>query len=751
MKLRKLLIAACLCLVAQAGIASERFLNLTPAPKEMTVGEGDYRLPRKMTVAVKNLPAEMAAEAARFVADLNAATGLQSRTVGKSKADLTVKVDPSIAPEGYRLDVTKKGITLEASAPAGLYFGFQTIKKLLPANVMAGVSRPGDYELPLVAIDDEPRLEYRGFMLDVSRHFFDVDEIKRIIDLMSYYKMNKFHWHLTDDQGWRIEMPQYPRLQTVGATADNVQIVDRHTKTEYWLNKPYGPFFYTRDQLRDIVDYAAERHIEVIPEVDMPGHTMAVMAAYPEFSTDPAGSHSVAVTGGIYADVLNVANPGAMQFVRDVCDALIDIFPSTTIHIGGDECPDTNWVRIDGDGNIIGGNDECIALYKQMQMTHPRQLQSHFVKEVSDYVRSKGRRVAFWNEAISANGTDVDKVRATDALIYCWVGADAAVDKATAMGLPVIYTPIGKTGPEKGSFYINRSQDPNDPPANGYKCDDVKSVYSTVPFTEAALAAHPELCKGVQGTFWTERVADREYLEYLALPRLLAIAEIGWTPLEGKNWESFQKRMSADRELLDLNDYKYSPYHMEGYVAPTGAAAQMELPKKGVWYRVVSNAESPRGGRVWQLAPDGTLTTSARIAQKTDADYDSQWFRFEEAPGYPGRYSIVCKADSTGSLRGAPTEESPAGRWTYQAGAKNPVFTFSNLHYGNNTDGSHWYGIHSNDTGNNQFMNAGTADRNFNVNINNQPADGSHSCYWTLIPQGGPDIVVTPAMAYLSR
>jgi len=407
-------------------------------------------------------------------------------------------------------------------------------------------------------------------------------------------------------------------------------------------------------------------------------------------------------------------------------------------------------VRIDGEGNVIGGNKECIELYKSQGMTHPRQLQSHFVKEVSDYVKSKGRHVAFWNEAISAKGTDVDKVRETDALIYCWVGADRAVDQATSMGLPVVYTPIGKTGPEKGSFYINRSQDPNDPPANGYKCDDVKTVYATVPFTEKALAEHPELCKGVQGTFWTERVADREYLEYLALPRLLAIAEIGWTPQEGKDWESFRKRMSADRELLDLNDYKYSPYHMEGYVAPTGAAAHMELPKKGVWYRVVSNAESPRGGRVWQLADDGTLTTTARISQKGDADYDRQWFRFDEAPGYPGRYSIVCKAMPEGSINGKPTSESREGRWTYDPAAKHPVFTFSNLHYGNNTDGSHWYGIHSNDSGNNQFMNAATAAQDFAVNIYNQPGDGSHSCYWTLVAEGGPDIIVTPAMAYIS-
>ncbi len=547
--------------------SAETFVNLTPAPKQMTVGEGTYTLPKGLSVSYPtdvNMP--LGEEVEKFITAINRATDLDATTVGDAAVigDIHVELLDGAAVGAYTISVTPQGIKVAAGEPTGLYYAFQSIKKMLPANVMAGVkARDVDYTLPVVEIADEPRFEYRGFMLDCSRHFFPIDDIKRMIEAMSYYKMNKFHWHLTDDQGWRFEMPDYPRLQTVGATAPNVQIVDMWTKTEYWLNKPYGPYYYTREQMRDLVEFAAERHIDIIPEVEMPGHLSALMTAYPEFSLNPNGGHSVASTGGIYGDVLNLANPGALKFAEDVIDALADIFPSEIIHIGGDECPEGGWVKIDGNGKVTGGNEECIALYQREGMTHPRQLQSYFTKHLADYAASKGRRLGVWNESITAGGTNEELLKQTGATVWCWTGAEGAVNKASQLGLPAIYTPISKSSDTKGSFYINRSQHPDDPPANGYKCDDVKSVYQTVPFTPEILKAkNKHLAYGVQGTFWAERVGYREYLEYLALPRLLAIAEIGWTQQSNKNWESFQKRMSADRELLDLNGYLYSPYWM---------------------------------------------------------------------------------------------------------------------------------------------------------------------------------------------
>lgn len=731
MKHKSLLIAALLAITTATASAQTDFINLTPAPKSISVTDGTFSLPSGMTVGGTELSQEMSAEALKFVEALNNATTLNASMVSEANATVTITENSGIAPEGYNLTVTADGINIEAATPAGLYYAFQTLKKILPANVMAGVKEDKAYSLPLVTIADEPRCDYRGFMLDVSRHFFTVDEVKRMLDVMSYYKLNKFHWHLTDDQGWRIEMPDYPRLQTVGATAPNVQIVDMNTKTEYWLNEAYGPYYYTQDQMREVVAYAEKLHIEVIPEVDMPGHVSAVMAAYPEFSCSPNGGHSVAVTGGVYSDVLNVANPGAMQFVYDVCDVLIDIFPSETIHIGGDECPTNAWEN----------NAECQAKYAKHNLTSYRQLQSMFIKDVSDYVQAKGKRLGLWNEAISASGANVDLVKETDATIWCWTYADNAVNDATELGLKAIYTPINNSGANKGSFYINRSQNPNDPPANGTKSDDVKSVYTTIPFTTNALRKNPELCYGVQGTFWCERVADREYLEYLALPRLLAIAEIGWTAQENKSWESFQKRMSADRELLDYNGYRYSTYHMldEEVVIP-----EMEMPKPDMWYRVTATGNS-RVGRVWEITNEhhtvsthssyaaNMLWSTDEVATEESAYYDYQWFRFEEDPQNPGNYAIICKALPQGSLSGNATNTTNTGRFNYDPEAKHYDFRFLSDYYSTLANGDHNYAFTSTTLPDGYHLNCAMAGQGFAINVWNNPADGNGGIF-TLIP-----------------
>ncbi len=735
MKLKSILTASLVALCLSASAQAD-FVNLTPAPKSMTQVEGSFTLTNGLTVRTAGLSTEMDAEVSKFVDALNAATGLNATITTDSSASITIGMSEEMfATEGYTLTVTESGVDIAASTPTGLFYAFQTFKKILPANVMAGVFEEKAYTLPLVTISDEPRCEYRGFMLDVSRHFFTVDEVKRMLDVMSYYKLNKFHWHLTDDQGWRIEMPEYPRLQTVGATASNAQIVDMDTKTEYWLNKPYGPYYYTQDQLREVVAYAENLHIEVIPEVDMPGHVSAVMAAYPEFSCWPDGGHSVAVTGGVYSDVLNVANPGAMQFVYDVCDVLIDIFPSETIHIGGDECPTSAWE----------GNAECQAKYAKYKLTNYRQLQSMFIKDVSDYVESKGKRLGLWNEAISAGGSDLDLVKATDATIWCWTYADNAVNEATKLGLKAIYTPINNSGANKGSFYINRSQNPNDPPANGTKSDDVKSVYNTIPFTTNALNKYPELCYGVQGTFWCERVAYREYLEYLALPRLLAIAEIGWTPQANKDWESFQKRMSADRELLDYNDYRYSPYHMLENEDEGGSdQTETEMPKADMWYQITATGTN-RTGRVWEVANEhhtisthgsyanGLLWSSDVVATEEDANYDYQWFRFEEDPENPGNYAIICKAMPNGSLNGTPSANSTSGRFSYDSAAKHYDFQFLMDYHTTLTNGNHNYALTSTALPAGSHMNCALGGQGFAINVYTNPADGNGGIF-TFVP-----------------
>lgn len=554
--MKKLFLLLAVAILTTVVCHAEQFVNLTPAPANMTVGTGVFRIPAGMKITAQGLTPEMQSEVTKFISDFNKSTGLG---IGEGKnGRMTVRLNKEIATEGYNLDVTAKGIVLEASSPAGLFYGLQTIKKILPANVMAGTNYPRQksYELPVVSIQDRPAYGYRGFMLDVSRHFFTADEIKRMLDVMSYYKLNRFHWHLTDDQGWRLPMDKYPLLTTVGATAPDVVITDYRAKKQYKAGKPYGPYSYTKEEIKDIVDYAKKLHIEVVPEVDMPGHFVAAMVAYPELSCDPKADRKVWDHGGVSRDVLNVANPAAVKLGEDVIDQLAELFPYPYIHIGGDECPTVAWEN----------NADCRALMEKEGMKNPRQLQNRFIKQMADRAAKHGKKLYVWNEALTEEGADSAMLKNIDATVFCWVGVPQAVKKATSNGLGAIFTPIGP-------YYINRRQSRDAAPGAGPGNDDVKRTYTTVPFTTAV--GSKDNCLGVQGTFWTEHVSDPDYMEYLALPRLIAIAEAGWTPQEKKDFADFQKRITADAQLLDLGGYKYTRLYM---LQPVGSSTGPDSP-----------------------------------------------------------------------------------------------------------------------------------------------------------------------------
>lgn len=474
MKIKLIGLMVSLFLLAGTAVA-QTFINLTPRPKSISVKAGQQlTLPSKFSISHSGLAEEEVSEVKRF-ADLYAAvTGAEVSVVADdadalfqvSKLDATSKLKDS----GYALAVTSDKVNIQAKSATGFFYAFQSVKKLLPANVMAGKKDPlatehaiPMYTIPLVTISDEPRFDYRGFMLDVSRHFFTVDEVKRMLDVMSYYKMNAFHWHLTDDQGWRVEIKKYPKLTTVGSIAPNSLFTDLYEAKQYWINKPYGPYFYTQDEIRDVVAYAKERHITIVPEVDMPGHSSAAMASYPEYSCNPSGGHQVWSKGGISYDVINVANPAAVQFAKDVLSEIMDLFPGERIHIGGDECPVDAWKN----------NAECQALYKAKGFTNYRQLQSYFIQELSEFVKERGRKLAVWNEAITAGGSDLDVIKATGAEVFCWNPAQQSVKQAKTLGLPTVFTPYGP-------YYINRKQgnSEQDPPNAGDGSDHVKNTYA---------------------------------------------------------------------------------------------------------------------------------------------------------------------------------------------------------------------------------------------------------------------------------
>jgi beta-L-N-acetylhexosaminidase len=583
------LLACALFSTSQA--QAQQFVNLTPVPMQMHVDKGVYRLPAQFTIGGAQLPDSIKAEAQKFVTDFNkSATGATAFFNKKAEGAALELVHnqtlyKTLGQEGYKLSVTANGIRLESATTSGFFYGLTSLKKMLPACIAAGVKdeKVVTYELPLVQITDKPRFPYRGFMLDVARHFFSVQEVKKMLDVMAIYKLNKFHFHLTEDQGWRWEVKKYPKLTKVGAVASNTYVTSMEHGA-YWTNQQYGPYFYTREDLKEIVAYAAGKHIEVIPEIDMPGHFSAAMAAYPEFSCNPDGVHRVETWGGVFTDVLNVANPKAVRFVKDILDELMSIFPSKNVHIGGDECPTTAWEN----------NAECQAMYKKLNLTSYRQLQTHFIAEITDYLKSKGRKISVWNETVTEKGADLQLMKKTGATVYCWVPARKGAEIANSLGLPSIYTVYGP-------YYINRAPRKDGwmktLPGNG--SDHLKATYEEQP-TDFSHSI------GVQGTFWTEHVATPDVMEFLALPRLIAVGEAGWSPQSKKNFNSFVQRMRADSTMLNYGGYSYDRAYLSENKTSTMSTPTVDapaaLPKNGQVYVVRNTVEGHAGA---MLADDG--------------------------------------------------------------------------------------------------------------------------------------------------
>ncbi len=553
-------------------------LSLLPLPTVATVGEGEFVLTSGFTMSVSfadaALQQEVLADVARFITTVDNATALAPRAV-EGNADITISEDATLAAEGYVMDVTPQGVAIKAATSDGVYYALQSILRLLPPNVVLG--KPAEtaqtYALPVLHIEDEPRFAYRGFMLDVSRHFFTVEQVKKMLDLMGIYKMNVFHWHLTDDQGWRAEIKQYPKLTTIGATRKSsydtpiTKIIENGQ--EYWTgesaqtNKTYGPFFYTQEEMKEIVAYAAERHIDVLPEVDMPGHFVAALAAYPEYSCNPSSTPEVWITGGISQTVLNVANPAAVQFAKNIITELAEIFPYPYFHIGGDECPTAQWQN----------NAACQQKLAELGKTNYRALQTEFIREINEHLATLGKKLFCWNETITEEGADLDLMKESGATIMCWTPCQSAAAKAASLGLDAIITEYGS-----GCYYINRKQssDYGEPQAAGGGGDNVMTNYNYIPVPASVSEEAAKHYIGVQGTFWTEFVSSGEYLEYLALPRLMSIAETGWSQQSQKDWKSFVRRMTVETEMLSLGNYVFARHWMDDYV-PRQAPASTEI------------------------------------------------------------------------------------------------------------------------------------------------------------------------------
>jgi hexosaminidase len=462
--------------------------------------------------------------------------GVGWASVGGSPAgSITLRLtdDADKASEGYQLTVTPRAITITSATHAGLFYGLQSLRQLLYAN-------PADADaawvIPAVEIQDQPRFAYRGMHLDVGRHFFPVEFIKRYLDLMAMYKMNTFHWHLTEDQGWRIEILKYPRLTEVGSCRD-----------ETILEKNFDPYvgdgirycgFYTQDEVREIVAYAASRFITVIPEIEMPGHSVAALAAYPEFAcTD--GPFEVSTVWGVKSDIF-CPKEETFAFLEDVLTEVMDLFPSRYIHIGGDEAPKARWEESEIAQEVI----------RREGLADEHELQSYFIRRIEQFLLSNGRRLIGWDEILEGG-------LAPEATVMSWRGMDGGIE-AAKQGHDVIMTP---TSHAYFDYYQGDAE--FEPLAiGGYT--DLKKVYSFEPVPGALTENEAQHVLGAQGNVWTEYMKTTDYVEYMVFPRMLALSEVVWSPVDHRAWDSFAQRLQWHFQRLDALDVNYRIPHVVG-------------------------------------------------------------------------------------------------------------------------------------------------------------------------------------------
>ena len=538
-------------------------VSIIPQPLNMTVGEETFDFTKFTAIAYYGEQMKEHAEA--FAAQLKKSAGisLEVKEAGEAAADgeIWFGTDATLAAEGYTLITSEKQIIIKASAFGGHLYGLQTLMQLLPREFFASELQSNvEWTIPAVEINDLPLLGHRGYMLDIARHFFNKEEVKKVLDIMVLYKMNRFHWHLTDDQGWRVEIPEYPKLTEVGAirkaSFSNADGQNFYDDTEYGRG-----MYYTLDDLKEIVDYAKARNIEIIPEIDLPGHMVAAVASYPEFSCDPTKEYEVRVDGGISHDVLNIGNEAVIDFLKCVLGHIATTFPYDYVHIGGDECPTEQWAK----------NEQCLALVQKLGLAGVHQLQSWLVEELGIFLKDNyNKDIIVWDELL-ANWNDNNK---TKPVIMAWNSLNLS-NTAAQRGLKSIIVPYSH-------LYLDfqQAQDadrPVDEPYNGgWGVNTLDEIYSLNPL--GALSGKEDFAIGVQGNMWTETTNDIDEVEYQLLPRMFALAEIGWLPSSKKNWTSFYKRLQSHDEILEFLDYTYAKYFIEPteYTAEESAVMEAE-------------------------------------------------------------------------------------------------------------------------------------------------------------------------------
>lgn len=523
---RLVLLALCLCGFAWTTTAAAPEINIVPKPRQIEVGNGSFAVAGATVVVGKDKALRGVGELFAEMIEPVAGCKLPVKQAA-SGAVIVLSVDENLDEEEYLLDVASDGIAVTGGSPKGVLYGLQSLRQLVVS---------GSGTVPAVTIADKPFFGYRGVMLDVARHFMPVEDVKAFIDIAAMHKLNRFHWHLTDDQGWRIEIKKYPDLTRVGSVRKETLFGHLRTSTEY-DGIPYGGY-YTQSDIKEIVDYAAERYIEVIPEIEMPGHALGALTPYPWLGCR-GENYEVWTRWGISSDVFCAGKETTFEFVEDVLAEVIELFPSRYIHIGGDECPKARWKEC----------PHCQQRMKDNGLKNEEELQSYFMQRVEKWLQGHGREIIGWDEILQGG---ISKT----ATVMSWRGSKGGIAAAKA-GNKAIMSPNTHCYLD----YYQTSQPHYEPLANG-GCLPVSKVYALDPYDQLTPDEQASIL-GVQANLWTEYIPDFRHVKHMLLPRLAALSEVGWA-YDCKDFEDFRHRMAAFRKTYDAAGYNYATYFFDG-------------------------------------------------------------------------------------------------------------------------------------------------------------------------------------------
>lgn len=538
---RVLLMIAVAVLSATAIMA--RNVTVVPYPEDVVISDGTFNAAGagfRYDAGFDKLAKDAVLN---FAAQLSTVSGKQSNVrKGNSDKGFVFVLDKELPAEAYRLIVDADKALVEASSLNGVIYAIQTIKQLLPVQIYGKeLAAEQDWTIPCVKINDAPRFGYRGMMLDVARHFFTVDQVKKCLDLMEIHKLNTFHWHLTDDQGWRIEIKKYPRLTQIGSVRKET-LIGHYRDNKGYDGTPYGEgMWYTQDQIREVVAYAASKGITVIPEIDLPGHMVGALSAYPELGCT-GGPYEVRTKWGIADEALCAGKETTYEFLENVLSEVCDLFPGEYVHIGGDECRKGCWEKC----------PHCQAKIRELgykdddRHTAEQYLQSYVTCRMENFLNSKGKRLIGWEEILEGNLTP-------SATVMSWRGKKAEIE-AVRKGHDVIMAPKTHCYLD---YYQTKDKD-NEPLAiGGYLPVEVSYALEPTAGLDEQQAAH---ILGVQANLWTEYIGDEDYLFYMLLPRLTALTEVQWCRKENKDWNRFVSSIERIFEIYDILNYDYGKH-----------------------------------------------------------------------------------------------------------------------------------------------------------------------------------------------